>query len=454
MRILITLCLLLCAGCASQNALLARKDYQPSQDAFLHGDDREALLKFPSSPEDGDFITSEERTYLSLIQGKTHLEELQKQEHLGQLPNHVPQDYAPFPHEQVWQHLLLGWGYADQGKYADAAAEAHLARDLLTLPPDSGQHFDDPMLRVLLAGLWTMCGQWQEARTDFHAAWILDNSLDWAKEIAAREQAPAQLFIVMGGPGPLVVWDPEQGSNSLRGARKVTFILRGHKSTLSIQDAQGLEIKAHRSPDASPWYAHPLAHESKSTRARRDLAFGGNSLAGGLAASVAFTGATVLDILADTVIGALGGAGVLASIDTSKNHPAFTASDYQTAAAGGAVLGLLYGIVQGLDDGFHTGSDVYNKLTDPANRYRYVRYLPEYLWVGWSDQPLTYPVKLRTPLQMVTVPKATVENGTAVTLAHLADVFESLCKYTSDNGTVTILGHRSPSGNCPPQPDL
>ncbi len=72
MRFGIILSLLLCAGC-SQTGLLTREDYHASEQAFVHGDDENALQALPGGGEDGDFITTMERTYLSLIQDKPQL---------------------------------------------------------------------------------------------------------------------------------------------------------------------------------------------------------------------------------------------------------------------------------------------------------------------------------------------------------------------------------------------
>jgi len=65
----------LCSGC-SQNILLARQDYQKSQQDFVRGDAEKALLDFPRGAEDGTFITTIEKGYLSLIQGRPQIKEL------------------------------------------------------------------------------------------------------------------------------------------------------------------------------------------------------------------------------------------------------------------------------------------------------------------------------------------------------------------------------------------
>ena len=215
----------------------------------------------------------------------------------------TPEDYQPAVYELIWMHLLPGWGYAEQGKYAPAAREARLADDLLGLPENRDGHFDDPMLRLFLAGIWTMCGQWQEARTDFQSAWALDHSLGWARGLAARERAPAQLFLVLGGPGPDVEWVPALGLNPLRAARRVKFVLRGRKSALSMQGAHGVVIDTHLSPDASGWYARHLAGDGELDDFLQDMAYGGQATAGSIKVTMTVAGDTVADALIGAVAG-------------------------------------------------------------------------------------------------------------------------------------------------------
>lgn len=469
MRILIIFCLLLCAGC-SQTGLLTRQDYQKSQQAFMRGDEKDALRNFPRGAEHGDFITTMERGYLSLIRGKPQIAGLQRQE---RLQRHVPRhsasrdvrmflqvrksaDYRPAAYELIWMHLLLGWGYADQGKYGAAAREARLAAAMLRPPVHSHTHFDDPMLRLLLAGLWTMCGQWDQARVDLLAASTLDNSLGWAGELASRERPPAQLLIVMGGPGPKLVWHPALGTNPLRAARRLKFVLRGRKSALSVQDADGKAIATHLSPDARRWYADDRPRKSETEKLLQDWSYGGQVTAAGIKGALLVAGQAVGGAVLGTAAGAvLGPLSLLYGGHPATGDPNGTfASDVVQTSAEWAVVGGVVGAGYGIGKGYQAGAAEVGKAANPANIYRYVRYLPEYLWIGWTDHPVSYPVTLRTPLQKREIHHPTVANGTAVTLAHLSDRDASLCTYTSYDGAVTTMAPPDDSGNCPPQPNL
>ena len=91
-----------------------------------------------------------------------------------------------------------------------------------------------------------------------HISWFMDNSLTWAKDLAEHDQPPAHLFLVLGGPGPEPVWDPELTTYPLRSARQVSFKLRGQKSRISLTDRNGVAIVPQLSPDADKWYERHL----------------------------------------------------------------------------------------------------------------------------------------------------------------------------------------------------
>ena len=415
---------LLTSGC-SQNSLLTRQDYQKSQQDFLRGDADEALMNFPRGAEDGSFITTMEKGYLSLIQGKPQINGLQKQAEMleNRVRYHVsreartffyvqtPEDYYASEHEVIWLHFLLSWGYSLQEKYTDACVEARIASSLLSLPWSPAGHFDDPAMRLFLSGLWTMCGEWHEAQVDLRAAWFMDNSLAWAKELAERSQPPAHLFLVLGGPGPEPVWNPVLTANPLRSERQVTFKLRGRKSPLSITDQRGVAIEPHLSPDARNWYERHLARESELDEMIRDSAYG-HKMAG--------SGA-----LAGSEIAVTSGLGLAWGIGGTALGAAVI---YYGQSADTFKLGLIIAaasIKQGMQisrEGYRESTSRLQQELDPSPGYRFVRYLPEHLWMGWSDQAITYPVELRTPSSRVKIRQPSVVNRASVTIAHLPDV--------------------------------
>jgi len=311
--------------------------------------------------------------------------------------------------------LLLSWDYSLKGQYEDGCVEARIAGSLLSLPWSPVGHFDDPTMRLFLASLWTMCGEWREAQVDLRAAWVMDNSLTWAKELASRDQAPAHLFVVLGGPGPEPIWSPEFTLNPLRSERKVSFKLRGQKSALTLADNSGQLIHPYLSPDASNWYARHVARESELHELIADSAYGGNAAVSGAVAAAKITSSTGIG-LGIGVGGSALGAAVLYLGAKANSDSVMTAGLAIMAASIKKGWALT---AQGYEE---SSSELSQKL-DPSEGYRFVRYLPEYLWMGWSDQKITYPVELLTPFSRAGIARpSVVKGGTGVSIGFLPDV--------------------------------
>jgi len=401
LRLILLLQTLLLSAC-SQTALLSKQDYQQSQRQFMQGNADDAYLNFPRGAEQGNFITTVEKAYLNLIQGKPQIKQLQQQVEIleDRVRYHVtreaktffylqtPDDYYASEHEIIWLHFLLSWSYSLQGKFENACVEARVASSLLTLPWSPAGHFDDPAMRLFLAGLWTMCGEWREAQVDFRAAWMMDKRLGWAKELSERDGAPAHLFLVLGGPGPEVAWTPEMALNPLRSQRQINFKLRGQKSALSLTDRNGYRIQTYLSPDAGKWYERHIERESALHEIILDSAFGGKATASGALASGKIATKTTLGLLVGIGGTALGA--VMASEGLKSDSEDLLKYGLVTAAAS-----ITWGW-KTITEGYTSSVKEFKQDIDPSIHYRYVRYLPEYLWVGWSDQTVGYPVELRT----------------------------------------------------------
>jgi hypothetical protein len=446
LRLFWLLLILLASGC-SQNSLLTKQDYQKSQNQFVQGNADDAFLDFPRGAETGNFITTMEKAYLNLIQGKPQVKLLQQQVDLleNRVRYHVSreaktffylqtsEDYYASEHEVIWLHFLLSWAYSLQGKYENACVEARVASSLLSLPWSPAGHFDDPVMRLFLAGLWTMCGDWREAQVDFRAAWSMDNSLVWARELAQREQAPANIILVLGGPGPEPVWTPETKINPLRSNRQINFKLRGQKSGLTIIDHSGNIIKPRISPDAGKWYERHLERESELHELILDSAFGGKATTSGAIASgkiAAKTGLGLLVGIGGTALGAvIADAGL-----RSGSGDAFRLGLVTVAAS--ITWGGKY-----IAEGYHSGVSEFKQDMDPSKQYRFVRYLPEYLWIGWSDQAISYPVELRTSSGSRTyIQKPGVIGHPSVSIAFIPDSsISSSYRYRNSYSPVTIV---------------
>jgi len=426
---------LLASGC-SQNTLLTKQDYQKSQNQFFQGNADDAYLEFPRRAEAGNFITTVEKAYLNLVQGKPQVSVLQQQADVleNRVRYHVsreaktffylqtPEDYYASEHEVIWLHFLLSWSYSLKGQYENACVEARVASSLLSLPWSPAGHFDDAGMRLFLAGLWTMCGDWREAQVDFRAAWFMDNRLTWACELSDREQAPANLFLVLGGPGPEAVWAPDMKLNPLRSSRQIGFKLRGQKSELTVIDRSGFIIKTHISPDASRWYERHLERESELHEIILDSAFGGKATASGAIASskiAAKTGLGLLVGIGGTALGAvISNTGLQSGSDDLFKYGLITA--VASITWGGKIIA----------EGYHASVSEFKQDVDPSIQYRFVRYLPEYLWLGWSDQVISYPVELRTSSGSHTyIRQPSVIGHTSVSIAFIPDTRTSYDYY-------------------------
>ncbi len=384
-------------GCSSKS-LLTRDDYEASLHHYYKGSPKKALEKFPNK-EKGNFITTLEKAYLNLLSGNPKIEPLKKlaktiekriryqgsREVQSLFYAETPEGYYASEHEIVWLHILLSWGYSDLGEYEKACVEARKASHLLTAPWSHEGHFDDPMLRIILGGMWTRCGSWEDAVIDFRRASRLAPDKKWLKDLAELEDPPKNLYLIFGGVGPTPTWDPGVETNLMRGFRHVTFSPQGNKSDLSLITARNNKINLFLSPDSSNWYQrhftrdnaiHELIVDSHySTKAAGSITLETAKMA------TAYTVGTVVVVGSITV-----GAGII-----------YYSVLYLSGDLAGYAIGLGLGVgVKGADSGLgiiaRTTEDSLESISDDldsSKAYRFVRYLPEYVWIGWDDEGLS-----------------------------------------------------------------
>ncbi len=108
--------------------LLTRQDYRWTRSALEKKDFETAVKLFPTEEKNG-FITSMEKAYLKLIQGKPEIDELIR--YAENIEKRVrfsasreiktffyletPEGYYASEHEIIWLHMLLSWGYSLRG---------------------------------------------------------------------------------------------------------------------------------------------------------------------------------------------------------------------------------------------------------------------------------------------------------------------------------------------------
>jgi hypothetical protein len=379
------------AGC-SGNTLLTKKDYQASVDSLARGDPHAAIDRFPKG-EENTFITNEEKAYLDLLQNRPNLDGLKKYRDMAderfryEISKEIrsffylgtPEGYYASEHEIIWMHMLLSWGYSLSGKFENACVEARRATFLLEAPWSAEGHFDDPELRVILGALWAMCGQWESAQVVFRAAATLDPTLTWARELAERDRPPRNLFLVLGGVGPEPYWDPDLELNPLRGARHLGFRPQGRRSPLYAPSGDS-RVPLNISPGSAPWYQRHLVRDNAIHDLINDTHYGLESSYELGLHGVKTVGAVAIFVGA-SVAGIAGGY-LVARLCLEGN-----CGEGAVAIIGLPIAGFTYGSKKYREIEDESKARL-NEKTDASNYYRFVRFLPEYAWIGWSDEPL------------------------------------------------------------------
>ncbi|MEI1278453.1 hypothetical protein V6Z05_09020 [Leptospira venezuelensis] len=388
--------LLLLSFCVSCSSLLKREDYAPAKKEWAKGNPKSALESFPSR-EKGTFITALEKAILGFYTQENDISKLQDiaEENKSRLRfsasrelrsffySETPEGYYASEAEVIFLHILLGLYYAKKEQYEEALVEARYASNLLNGEWSAEGQFDDPNLRILLASLWTACGDWQEAKVDLRAALRLSPKSGWLRQYAYSEQAPQNIFLVFGGPGPEPFMDPETNLNLVRGLRKLGFQFKGERSELSWVDLEGNQDKLHLSPSTQNWYQRHLDRDNSIHEIIDDskyfqlVTLSTTKQASILAAKIAGS------IAVGSVIVALGGGIMYLGLEIHSNE---IGAIGLVIAISGVKLAAKW-----IDRSIQTSKKEFAEDIDISANYRYVRFLPEYLWFGSSKSNLRFP---------------------------------------------------------------
>lgn len=405
-------------GCSSK--LLTSVDYQDSLYQHSIGSPEKALEKFPEE-EKGYFITTLEKAYLRLLTGKPDNKPLldlvdsidQRIRYQGSREvkslfyAETAEGYYASEHEIVWLHLLLSWGFSLEKEYEKSCIEARKASHLLSAPWSHEGHFDDAMLRIFLGGLWTMCGSWEDALVAFRKAYQLSPKSVWLQELVDLEEPPKHLFIVLGGIGPDPYWNPDAELNVMRGFRQVGFKGYGQKSDLTLADQSGHEIQMHLSPGSAYWYQRHFERDNAIHELIVDSHYTGRA-AGSVTmetAKMAASYALGTTIIVGSVV--LGGIVIYIAVQAESG---------ELAAIGAGII--LAGAQKGFNVMAETTEDSLQTIKEDLNAaetYRFVRFLPEYLWTGWSNSEIQ--MTSIVPVDpTITLVNPMISEGTTVTL--------------------------------------
>lgn len=415
---------LIISGCSGLNT---KDDYKDST-SYLASEDVSATLKSFPGGEGKTFITIMERTYLNLLAGNPDIGLLADYSHI--IENQVrykvsrgvksfffietPDGYYASEHEIIWMHFLLCWGYSLRGDLESARVEVNRSAVFLSNKFTDGGRFDDPFMRIICGLMWTLCGEWDDARVDFRRALQLNPSIKWLNTLIEMEEPPANMALLLGGTGYEPYWTPD-AKGMVRGLREVSFRGTGSRSSISVKGGDYENLNLFITPDSLYWYKRHLTRNSELSDVIDDVKytekFGASSSK--MAAHSALGIAAGLAIF--TLIGGAGLAIVILGAYAESGDLVGT----------GAIV-FLYGGYKGYDVAsteVKEAKETYSKEMNPADTYRYVRFLPEYAWIGWSSKKITPPVSVKSGTKEVMLKNSYVikGKGSSLTIGYYPD---------------------------------
>ena len=380
------------------------EDYSPTYTYLTEDKINEAIENLPSG-EKNSFITTLEKTYLKLLLNEVDIEELERYE--KKFENRVrfkisrelkdffyvdsPDGYYASEHEILWMHLLLSWAYSKNKEFDKAIIQAKKVSYYLSGEWSREGRFDDPLLRIILGFMWAYADKWEEAKVDFRVAYNLDKNLYWLNELIKRDTKPENLILVLGYPGREPYWDPKLEWNMIRGFRDLEFKSDGNRSDIFIQDLSNKNVYLYLSPDSSSWYRRHLERDNEINELIQDSKYGQQMALsvtkGAVVSSAGIIGGISLGISSIVV----GGGFIYLAIECN-------CGDLSGAIAALGISIMIWGVNTGYklaNDSIEYSKKDLLKTADISQKYRFVRFLPDYVWVGFSDEKLSKDLKLK-----------------------------------------------------------
>lgn len=415
---------LLNLSCSSLNT---KNTYYFSSSSMVSGDIENAINSLPTGEGD-TFVTIMERTYLNLLKGNPDIDKLSA--YSNKIDNQIrykvsretksfffietPEGYYASEHEIIWMHFLLSWGYSLRQDFSKARVEVNRSAVLLSNKFSTEGRFDDVFMRVICGVLWNMCGEWDDARADFRRALQLNPSMKWIRELIEMEEPPKNLSLILGGIGYQPYWNPNV-DNFMRGYRNVDFKAAGNKSKITLSIPENVNLNLFITPDASGWYARHKIRNNQIADTIDDMKYSEQFTISSTKMTSQIVFGVVGGLLIFTLIGAAG-LGIVAL-------GAYAGSE---ALASLGVAGVFYGGYKGYSFASSTCKDAknsYKKEMDPSDKYRFVRFLPEYSWLGWSNKNITSPLMINSGKETYTIQNSTVisNNGTNTIIGYFPD---------------------------------
>lgn len=378
------------------SSLAKRQDYEDSLRYYKKAEIDNTITTLPRNERKG-FIAVLEKAHLSFLSGGTDFRDLESlcEESKERLRFSASRTLKSFFYlesedgyyaseaEIIYLHILLGLYYSRVEQYEKAKIQARYAGNLLSGEWSAEGQFDDPTLRLLLASLWLTTGEKEEAMVDFRKATQLKPQSQSIRSFA-NEMVPTdgEFVFIFGGPGAEPTMDPSVNLNFIRGLRNLKFTTSGKQSQLLLVD-QSNSMQLSLEKGTLGWYERHLVRDNEISELVQDSKYfqliSATAIKEGTKGTLKITGS----ILASATIIALGAGIVYVGSEVSS----------------GEVMGLGFVTMVG---GFQLGRqwigtsirqtrDNIKEDLDVSNEYRYVRFFPEYVWIGKSKTKLNSP---------------------------------------------------------------
>lgn len=381
-------------SCVSSK-LIEKKEYLPVTKAYSEENFKKALQVYPKK-EEGHFITSLEKAYLSLFMDeRLNNQEMNKLIQLSkeieskevvyisnELQNlfyvETDEGYFPAEHEIYWMHLILGLHFVKKADLQSARVHAQKISELFSRVNLKGEkYFDDPSLRILAASLWISVGEWNQAQVDLRRAMELNPKLH-LENIITQAKPPSTWNMIFRGTGYQPQFDTDHLENKFRGFQGIKFA-----STLTkFTPPESFYLLG----NTSSWYSRHLVRNQEIKEVIDKSKYMSRMFKSELESGS-------LSVLTTAATGAVVTTGVLLGVGIIGGG-IYLLAEMGGSASSGEAIGYIFGL------GIIVSSELYNagmkfyaeateriknekkEYQDVSRFYRYVRFIPDEFYLS------------------------------------------------------------------------
>lgn len=368
-----------------------RSEYKQSIRAWKEGNLQQGREELPRTEKKG-FIATLEKAHMDFILGSNDYKEL---EAIAEKSKNrlrfsastslksffyleTEEGYYASEAEIIYMHILLGMYYVRAEKYDSGKVQARYAGNLLSGEWSAEGQFDDPTLRLLLAGLWISTGEWEEAKVDLRKASLLKPNSSYIKYLLNQTAPPKEFFLIMGGPGAEPVMNPQVNLNLIRGLRNLDFVMTGKESKIYLTSSSEKNIDLHLEKNTKNWYDRHIIRDNAMSEVIEDSKYFQRLTGTAVVEGTKGTAKIGFAFLAGAAIAAVGGGVAYLGMEANS-------SELFALGVGIIVVGLQTG-GKIADEAIRDAEKNVKRDLDVSGNYRYVRFMPEYIWIGMSPK--------------------------------------------------------------------